>query len=56
LKKEAYLNNYRKRKQYESSMENARRIPDSGCFLHEIISHAYWVRIQTKCDKKYLVI
>jgi hypothetical protein len=55
LKKEGYLNNYRKEKQYESSMEKARRIPDSDCCLHESISHSYWVMSQTKCDKKYLV-
>jgi hypothetical protein len=44
-----------KEKQLESSMEKARRILDSDCCHHESISHAYWVRSQTKCDKKYLV-
>jgi hypothetical protein len=55
LKKEGYLNNYKKEKQLESSIEKARRIPDSDCKPHESISHAYWVRSQTKPNKKYLV-
>ena len=55
LKGEGYLNNYRKEKQLESSMEREKRIPDSDCFPHESISHAYWVRSQTNPHKKYLV-
>ena len=55
LTAEGYLNNYRKEMQLESSMEKARRIPDSDCCPHESILHAYWVRSQSKCDKQYLV-
>ena len=55
LKEEGYLNNYRKEKQLESSMERAKIISDSDCCLHESISHAYWVRSQTNRHKKYLV-
>ena len=53
LKEEGYLKNYRKEKQLESSMERAKRIPDSDCCPHESISHAYWVRSQTNPHKKY---
>lgn len=45
LKKKGYLNNHKKDKQLESSLEKSRRIPDSDCSPHESISHAYWVRI-----------
>ena len=55
LQEGGYLNNYRKEKQFESSMERAKRIPNTDCWAHENISHAYWVRIQTNHDKKYLV-
>jgi hypothetical protein len=55
LKEEGYLNNHKKEKLFESSMEKARRIPDDDCWPHESISHAYWVRSQTDHDKKYLV-
>ena len=56
LKKEGYYNNHKKEMQLESSMEKARRIPDSDCRPHESISHAYWVRIQRKHDNEYLII
>ena len=55
LKEEGYLNNYKKEEQFESSMEKARRIPDSDCCPHESTPRAYWVRSQTNRDKKYLV-
>jgi hypothetical protein len=55
LKEKGYLNNYKKEKQLESSIEKDRRIPDSDCSPHESISHAYWVRSQSKPDKQYLV-
>jgi len=54
LKKEGYLNNYKKEKQLESSIEKARRILDSDFKPHEIISNVYWVRSKTKPNKKYL--
>ena len=44
LQEGGYLNNYRKEKQFESSIERAKRIPDTDCWAHENISHAYWVR------------
>ena len=53
FKKEGYLNNYKK--QFESSMEKAIKIPDDDCFLHESTPQAYWVRIQSIHNKKYLV-
>ena len=56
LKKEGYMNNHKKEMQLESSMEKARRILNSDCRPHESISHAYWVRIQSKLDNKYLII
>ena len=55
LQEGGYLNNYRKEKQFESSIERAKRIPDTDCWAHENISHAYWVRSQTNRDNKYLV-
>ena len=55
LKREGYLNNYKKEKLLESSLERAKTIPDSDCFPHESISHAYWVRSQTTPDRRYLV-
>ena len=55
LKKEGYLNNYKKEKQFESSVEKARRIPDNDCFPHKSTTHAYWVRSQTNHNKRYLV-
>jgi len=55
LKEEGYLNNYRREKQVESSMDRARRIPDTDCCPHESTPHAYWVRSQTNRDKEYLV-
>ena len=55
LKREGYLNNYKKEKLLESSSERAKIIPDSDCFPHESISHAYWVRSQTTPDSQYLV-
>ena len=56
LKKEGYYNNHKKEMQLESSIKKARRIPDSDCRPHESISHAYWVRSQSKADKEYLII
>ena len=50
------LNNHKKEMQLESSMEKARRIPNSDCRPHESISHAYSVRSQSKSDKEYLII
>ena len=55
LKEAGYLNNYKKEKVFESSMEKAKQIPDSDCWPHESISNGYWVRSQTNRDKKYLV-
>jgi hypothetical protein len=48
------LNNHKKEKLFESSMDKARSIPDDDCWPHESISHAYCVRSQTDQDKKYL--
>ena len=55
MKNEGYLNNYKKGKQFESSMEKARRIPNDDCFPHEGAPQAYWVRSQTIHNKKYHV-
>jgi hypothetical protein len=41
LKQEGYLNNHKKEKLFESSMEKARSILDDDCWPHESISHAY---------------
>ena len=55
LKKEGYLNNYKKEKKFESSVEKARRIPNNDCFPHESTPQTYWVRSQSINNKKYLV-
>jgi hypothetical protein len=55
LKKEGYLNNYKKEKRLESSIEKARIIPNSDCKPNESIPHAYRVRSQTNPNKQYLV-
>ena len=55
LKKEGFLNNYKKEKQLESSMEKAKRIPDSDCSPHSQMSHDFWVRSQSKVNKQYLI-
>ena len=55
LKKEGYLNNYKKEKQFESSVEKDRRIPYNDCFPHERTPQAYWPRSQIIPTKKYLV-
>ena len=55
LKKEGYLNNYKKEKQFESLVEKASRIPDGDCCPHESTTHAYWVRGQIDHNKRYLV-
>ena len=55
LKKEGFLNNYKKEKQLESSMEKEKRIPDSDCSRHSQMSHTFWVRSQSKVNKQYLV-
>lgn len=49
------MNNYREGKQFESSMKKAKRIPDSDCNPHDKMSHSFWVSIQSKPNKKYLV-
>ena len=51
LKREGYLNNYKKEKLLESSSKRAKTIPNSDCCPHESIYHAYWVRIQTALDR-----
>ena len=55
LKKEGYLNNYKKEKQFESSVEKTSRIPNGDCCPHESTTHAYWVRNQIDRNKRYLV-
>lgn len=47
ISKKGYMNNYRKEKPIECSLEEAKRIPDSDCCPHEITLHAYCVRSQT---------
>lgn len=54
LKKEGFLNNYKKEKQLESSMEKEKRILDSDFSCHSQMSHAFWVRSQSKVNKKIL--
>ena len=56
LKKEGYLNNYKKEKQFESSVEKARRIPNNDCFPHESTPQVYWVRSQNIPTKNTLSI
>ena len=56
LRKGGYLNNYRKDKQLETSIEREKRILDSDCCPHENLSCAYWVRSQTTPDKWYVVM
>ena len=46
---------YKKEKQFELSMEKARRILDDDFFPHESTPQAYWVRSQSIPNKKYLV-
>ena len=55
LKKEGYLNNYKKEKKFESSVEKARRIPNNECFHHDNTPQIYCVRSQSIHNKKYLV-
>ena len=55
LKKEGYLNNYKKEKQFESLVEKESRIPYGDCCPHESTTHAYWVRSQTYRNKRYLI-
>ena len=54
LKKEGYLNNYKKEKQFESLVEKARKILDDDCCPHESIPQSYWVRSQSIPTNKYL--
>ena len=35
-------------------MEKAKRIPDSDHDTHEQMSHAFWVRSQSKINKQYI--
>jgi len=55
LKKEGFLNNFKKEKQFESLIEKEKIIRDSDCSHHEQMSHAFWVRSQSKHNKQYLV-